>query len=252
MVAASRENDDRGARVLALRLIDRQRRLCDVAEPNQRLTGDQIVFGGGGVDFGIGIVGYTGRFSGPNINRSSAWRRLPRRLLRRSFNAAQNSSASAIKKNGVAWTLFRQRVAYAAVVPAVGEIDDQADDQPDDQARPVDPAELVHHVAVEEDAQNRNDRHPRRAERARLAGIGAAQNHHGDAHDDERQQRADIHHFSDVVDGRDAADDRGQQADQDGVLVRRAELRMDRGEEFLRQQAVVGHRVEHARLARAT
>ena len=57
----------------------------------------------------------------------------------------------------------------AAVVAAVGEIDHQPDDQPDDQPRPVDPAELVHHVAVEEDAQDGHERHPRRAERARLA-----------------------------------------------------------------------------------
>ena len=36
--------------------------------------------------------------------------------------------------------------------------------------------------------------------------------------------------------------------DQDRVLPRGAELGMDGGEEFLRQQSIIGHGIEHARL----
>src|SRR5258708_40044062 len=52
-------------------------------------------------------------------------------------------------------------VADAAVVTAVSEINHQSDRQPDEQTGPVDPGEFVHHVAVEEDAENRHDRKPR-------------------------------------------------------------------------------------------
>src|SRR5437870_3584918 len=52
-----------------------------------------------------------------------------------------------------------------AVMPAVAEVDNQSDHQPHDQPHPIDPPQLVHHVAVEADAQHGHDRHPRRAER---------------------------------------------------------------------------------------
>ena len=45
------------------------------------------------------------------------------------------------------------------------------------------------------------------------------------------------------------ADDGRQQSHQDGVFPGRAEARMDGGEELLGQQTVVGHGIEHARLA---
>src|ERR1700690_3284581 len=137
----------------------------------------------------------------------------------------------------------------AAVVAAVGEIDHQADGEPDNEAGPIDPAEFVHHVAVEEDAEDRNQRHPRSAEGAVLAWIRAAKDEYGDADDDESEKRADIHHAADVVDGNCTADEGGEDADENRVLVRRAEFRMNRGEEFPWEQAVVGHGVEHARLA---
>src|SRR5579885_3437837 len=79
------------------------------------------------------------------------------------------------------------RVLHFAVIPAVGEIDDQADNKPDNEPRPVDPAQLVHHVAVKADTQEGNDGHPRSTERPGLLGIGIAQDHHRDADDDKRQ-----------------------------------------------------------------
>ena len=120
-----------------------------------------------------------------------------------------------------------RHVLQSAVFTAVGEIDNQADNKPNDKPRPINPSELVHHVAVEEDSQKRHKRTQWRAERPRLSGIGSAQHHDGDANDDESQQRADIHHFADIVDRRDAADDGCQQANQDRVLIGCAEFGMD-------------------------
>ncbi len=62
--------------------------------------------------------------------------------------------------------------------------------------------------------------------------VGAAQDEHGDADDDEGQQGADVDHLADVVDGGDAAHDPGQQPDQDGIFAGGAESGMDVGEKF--------------------
>ena len=59
-------------------------------------------------------------------------------------------------------------------------------------------------------AEDGNNRDPGGAERPRLPGIGTPQNHNGDTHNHECQLCANVHHFSDVVDGRDAADDGGE------------------------------------------
>ncbi len=55
VIAAAGENDDGGAGALAGRLIQRDRRIQDVAETDERFAGDEIVFCGGGVGFGGGI-----------------------------------------------------------------------------------------------------------------------------------------------------------------------------------------------------
>src|SRR5260370_8985802 len=96
-------------------------------------------------------------------------------------------------------------VADAAMVTAISEINYQADPQPDEQPGPVDPAEFVHHVAVEEDAENRNDRDPRRPESPRLAGIRLSQNHHCNANNDKGQHRADLDTLSVLIAGFTAA-----------------------------------------------
>ena len=90
--------------------------------------------------------------------------------------------------------------------------------------------------------------HQRRPERPGLAGVRPAQNHDGDAHDHEGEQCTDVDHLADVVDRRDAANHRSQQPDQHRVLPRRTELGVDIGEELPRQQPVLGHRVQDARL----
>src|SRR5579864_1646889 len=137
---------------------------------------------------------------------------------------------------------------HAAVIAAIREIDHQADGEPNDQPRPVDPAEFVHHVAVKDDAHNRDKRHLWGAKWTRLIGIRAAENQDGDADDYESQKRPDVHHTSDIVDRNCASDDRSQQTHQNRVFVWRAKSWVDCCEEFARQEPVIGHRVKHARL----
>src|SRR5713101_649519 len=104
----------------------------------------------------------------------------------------------------LSWSWFGVAAeAKAAVMPAVCEIDDEPDDEPDQEPRPVDPTQLVHHVAVESDTQNRNAGHKGRAERPGVGGIGPAKHQYPRAHDHECEQGADVHHLADVVDGRD-------------------------------------------------
>src|SRR6516225_5840092 len=62
-------------------------------------------------------------------------------------------------------------VLYPAVVAPVCEVHHQTDDQPDNESRPVYPAQLVHHVAIEDYAHDGHEGHPRRAERTRLPWI---------------------------------------------------------------------------------
>src|SRR5271165_3051336 len=166
--------------------------------------------------------------------------------LRVSGWASSLTSKCRLVAGGFDLLLFQ--ALHPAVMPAVSEVNHQPYDQPHNQPGPVHPAQLVHHVAVEQDAHDRNEWYPRRAERAVLCGVLVPQNHDCDAHDDERQQRTDVHHLANVVDRSQAADDGRQQPNQHSVLVRGAELGMNGGEEAARQQAVISHRVEHASL----
>src|SRR6266404_4012949 len=138
-------------------------------------------------------------------------------------------------------------VANPAVLYTVGEIHDQPDNQPDDQACPVYPTQLVHHVAVEQNAKKRHHRQPAAhenpgcAERPRLIGTLDSQHSDSNTNHNEGQQRADVHHLSDLVDGRNTAYDGCKDSDQYCVFVRSAEFRMNGREEFLWQQTVIGH-----------
>src|SRR5579862_4354125 len=46
--------------------------------------------------------------------------------------------------------LFSQGFLQPAVMPAVSEINHQTDDQPTNEPSPVDPAEFIHHVTIED------------------------------------------------------------------------------------------------------
>src|SRR5439155_1831341 len=64
---------------------------------------------------------------------------------------------------------------YMAMVTTVSEVDHQADGQPDDESCPVDPSQLVHHVAVGENSYNRHKCHPGHAECPSLSWVGPPQ-----------------------------------------------------------------------------
>src|ERR1700683_3873711 len=122
-----------------------------------------------------------------------------------------------------------------AVMSAVTKINHQPDNQPDNQSRPIDPAEFVHHVTVENNPKYRNQRNPRRTKWTQLHRIRFAQNNDRYANDDEREDRADVDHLSDDVNRSNTANHRRDDAHQNRILVRSAILRMNRGEEFPRQ-----------------
>src|ERR1700722_9704817 len=86
-----------------------------------------------------------------------------------------------------------------AVMSAIAEVNHQANSEPDDQPRPVNPPELVHHIAIEKDAQHWNKRNPRRAERTRLFRIRFAQHHDRYTNNDERENRPDVDHLSNNI-----------------------------------------------------
>ena len=79
-----------------------------------------------------------------------------------------------------------------------------------------------------------HQRHPRRAKRPRLARIGLPKDQHGATYDHECQQRPDVHHLADVVNGRDAAHDCRKETHQNRVLPGRAKLRVDGREKLFR------------------
>src|SRR5260370_33987370 len=80
-----------------------------------------------------------------------------------------------------------QRCLHPAVLPPIQKVHDQTDRQPNNQSCPVHPSQLVHHVPIEKDTENRNKRNPGRAERARLCWIRMPQHHHSHTNDDEGQ-----------------------------------------------------------------
>src|ERR1700716_1497087 len=65
-------------------------------------------------------------------------------------------------------TLRRSSTAFRAgqlrVRSTVEEVDEQTDDHPDDESLPRRPRQTAHHVAADQDSENRNDRNERRAE----------------------------------------------------------------------------------------
>src|SRR2546423_10334243 len=130
-------------------------------------------------------------------------------------------------------SLSRVDGLYAAMLLSVGEVDHQPNHQPNNQPRPVDPPELVHHVAVGDHAEDRDQGHPRSAKGTVQLRMGAPQNQHSDRDDDERKQRSNINHSSNVIDGSQAANYGRYQSDTNRVLPWRSEFRLNRRKEPL-------------------
>src|ERR1700682_3306341 len=149
-------------------------------------------------------------------------------------------------------TLRRSSTAFRAgqlrVRSTVEEIDEQADDHPDDESLPRRPRKAPHHVAADEDSENRNDRYERRANWGSQVGRLVAQHDNSRADDHEREQRSDRHELAEQSDGEQSGDDSRNDTREDRGHVRRLEARMNLSE-HRREQAVARHREEDSRLA---
>src|SRR5438309_3546183 len=105
------------------------------------------------------------------------------------------------------------------MLAAISEIHNQADYEPDDQPDPIPEAEVQHHVSIRNDAENRHERHPRCSEGPRRTGIRVTKDDYGSANDDKGEQRPDVDHIRDLIDGRYATDDAGKQSHQNRVFI---------------------------------
>src|SRR5271157_2541210 len=104
-------------------------------------------------------------------------------VKRPSKGSALSNHSNYVVLTARALFVVNRHVLHSAVVPSVPEVDHQPNQQPDNQTRPIYPPQFVHHIAVEQDAHDRDKGYPGRAERSRLPGIGLAQDHDRDAHD---------------------------------------------------------------------
>src|SRR6185436_15678111 len=81
---------------------------------------------------------------------------------------------------------------HDAAAPAVAEIDGEAEEEPDAEPQPVLRRQGEHQQETGADAEERNERHERRAEGPRGLGVRPAHDEHRRADDDERQERPDV------------------------------------------------------------
>src|SRR2546423_2611023 len=162
---------------------------------------------------------------------------------------ARSSRARRSIDSFLCWgTLKRSSTAFRAgelrMRPAVGEINHQANHHPDNESLPRGGGQTAHHVTADENSQNRNERHQRRAERSREVRRFVAERDDATAYDHEREQSADRHQLAEKTDGKQARHHRGDDSGKYGRHVRSVESGMNLAERR-RQQAITGHRVEY-------
>src|SRR6266702_866679 len=86
------------------------------------------------------------------------------------------------------------------MLPAVPKVDREPYQQPHEEADPRVPREKGHQRKARGDPEDRYQRHQRRPERAIELRPLVAQDPHAAAHEDEREQRADIHELAEDAD----------------------------------------------------
>src|SRR5665811_449471 len=148
-------------------------------------------------------------------------------------------------------TLRRSSTAFRAgqlrVRSAVEEVDHEPDDHPVDKPLPRRLRQAGHHVAADEDAENRHERHQWGPERTRQIRRLVAQHDDARANDDECEQRSDRHELTQEADREESRDDRRDYAGENRGDIRSLEAGMDLSEDW-REEPVTRHRVEDARL----
>src|SRR5215210_6378001 len=144
-------------------------------------------------------------------------------------------------------TLRRSSTAFRAgqlrMLPAVQEVDREAEDHPDDEPLPCCTGQTRHHVAANQDSENRNEWYERRPEGSGQVRRFVAQNDDAGADDHEREQSSDRHQLTQQSDREESSDHAGDYARQDRGDVGSLELGMNLSEDR-RQESVPSHRVE--------
>src|SRR2546423_11800468 len=124
-------------------------------------------------------------------------------------------------------TLRRSSTAFRAsqlrMRSAVEEVDDQAENHPVDQSLPRWGRETVHHVAADENSQNRHDWHERSAEWPRQIRRLVTQRDDASAHDHEGEQSSDRDQLTKQANWKQSSHYSSDDSSKDGRQVRSLE-----------------------------
>src|SRR5215831_969319 len=135
----------------------------------------------------------------------------------------------------------------AAVAASITEVNGHADHQPYDQAHPCFPWKVRHEIAGDHNSQDRHKRNHGSLEGTLKIGIPAADDPHARANDHECQQRSDVDHVAQQVDGQRGCQQRYAGANHESGNPWRAEFGVN-GAEDSGQESVARHGEEDARL----
>src|SRR5665213_2749 len=152
-----------------------------------------------------------------------------------------------------AGTTSRSRTSFFCatkfrVALSVREVDHQSDHEPHDEPVPGFPRQTSHDVTADQDAQNRHERHERRAERPLDIRVHVPEYYYASANDHERKQRTDVHKLSQSAHVEQTRNDRGDAACENRGDVRSLKFWMDLPEHS-RKQPIARHREKDSRLA---
>src|ERR1035438_6104945 len=125
-------------------------------------------------------------------------------------------------------------------VPAVEEVDEQADGQPDEEAVPGDDGQAGHQQEAEDYAERRNDRAKGNAEAAAALRLADAQHDDADGNQNEGEECADVGEVGQGADVEETGGNGDRESRHPGGEGRGAEDWVDVRED-LGQQAVAGH-----------
>ena len=134
--------------------------------------------------------------------------------------------------------------ARARSAAAVGVVHHDAERHPDDEAQPGVGGQVGHEPQRGQCRDDRQDRHPRHPEGTVQVRSRAPQHPDADRHEEEGEQRADVHQLREGGERDEPGEQRDDDAGGDGDLVRRAVPRVDLGQAG-REQVVAAHREQH-------
>jgi len=122
---------------------------------------------------------------------------------------------------------FPRTPSKFAAVPAVTEIDGQANNQPHHETHPGFDRQAGHEDKATKDGKDWNDGNPGGAKGTTALRLGAAEHEHAHRHQREGKQRSDIREVRQRANIKDAGRDRHKEARHPGADVRGAKPRMN-------------------------